>query len=101
MIFLRQLDETQLIFIHSARPISYARVLSTAFVLLNVSVGAEKEVIRGLCRIEGVKATYQVYGVYDVVARLEAESTGELKELVQDKIRKIGGVRGSLTMLAV
>jgi DNA-binding Lrp family transcriptional regulator len=80
---------------------SGAPEMATAFVLLNVDLGTEKEVLARLRKTEGVKEAHRVYGVYDIIARLEAESTEEVKGLLQERIRKIDCVRSSLTMLAV
>lgn len=42
-----------------------------AFVLINSEIGAEEEVLRNLKKFESVKEAYIVYGVYDIVARVE------------------------------
>lgn len=75
--------------------------MAVAFVLLNVNMGKEEEVLARLGKIEGVQKAYQVYGVYDIVSKLEAESTEKVKELIQGKVRRIEDVRSTLTMLAV
>jgi len=80
---------------------SSAPPMAIAFVLLNVNLGKEQDVLDRLRKTEGVKEAYQVYGMYDIIARLEAESAEKVKGLLQEKIRKIDDVRSSLTMLAV
>ncbi len=42
-----------------------------AFVLINSEIGAEEEVLNALKNMENVKEAYIVYGVYDIVARVE------------------------------
>ena len=45
-----------------------------AFVLINVEAGSENEVIQELKTIANVRDVYFVYGVYDLVAKIEAET---------------------------
>lgn len=75
--------------------------MAVAFVLLNVNMGTEEEVLRRLKGTGGVEEAFRVYGVYDIVVKLKAESTEKVKELVQEKVRRINDVRSTLTMLAV
>jgi DNA-binding Lrp family transcriptional regulator len=42
-----------------------------------------------------------VYGVYDIIAKVEAESMTKLKEIVTWKIRRIDKVRSTLTTIVM
>jgi len=75
--------------------------VSLAFLLLNVDIGAEEEVLRRLSEIEFVKEAYIVYGVYDVIAKVVAPNMDVLREIVTSKIRKLPRVRSTLTMIVV
>jgi len=75
--------------------------LATAFVLINVEIGSEDEVLRGLKPISEVKEAHLVYGVYDIIARIETETMQELKDAVSWKIRRVDKVRSTLTMIVV
>lgn len=70
-----------------------------AFVLINTEVGSEPEVLSELKKVENVEEASGVYGVYDIVARVKADSMDKLREIVTQKIRKLGDVRSTLTML--
>jgi len=72
-----------------------------AFVLINAEIGSEDEVVGELRKIANVKESYVVYGVYDIVAKVEAESMDKLKEVVTWKIRRLDKVRSTLTMIVV
>ena len=75
--------------------------MATAFVLINAEIGAENEVLRDLKTIPEVKEAYMVYGVYDIIARVETESMQELKDTISWKIRRLDKVRSTLTMIVV
>jgi DNA-binding Lrp family transcriptional regulator len=72
-----------------------------AFVLINAEIGSEDEVLGELRKLSNVKESYVVYGVYDIVAKVEAESMDKLKEIVTWKIRRLDKVRSTLTMIVV
>jgi DNA-binding Lrp family transcriptional regulator len=75
--------------------------MAVAFVLLNVNLGTEGEVMTKLREIEGVKGAYQVFGVYDIMAKIEAEDAAKLKDVLQGRLRRLGNVRSTLTLMAV
>jgi len=72
-----------------------------AFVLINAEIGSEDEVLTELRKLSNVKESHVVYGVYDIVAKVEAESMDKLKEIVTWKIRRLDKVRSTLTMIVV
>lgn len=59
----------------------------------------EQEVVNQLKTIKNVKEAYTVYGVYDAIAFVEAEKLDELKNIVSYELRKINGVRSTVTMM--
>ena len=72
-----------------------------AFVLINADLGAEEDLVRELRGIEHVKEVYVVYGVYDIVAKIEADTMEKVKETITWKIRRLEKVRSTLTMIVV
>lgn len=75
--------------------------MATAFVLLNVDLGTEGEVMTKLREIEGVKDAYHLYGVYDIMVKVEADDVAKLKEVLQGRLRRLENVRSTLTLMAV
>ena len=75
--------------------------LAAAFVLINAEIGAEREVLKGLKEISEVKEAHMVYGVYDIIARIETDTMQELKDIISWKIRRLDKVRSTLTMIVV
>jgi DNA-binding Lrp family transcriptional regulator len=76
-------------------------MMPVAFVLINAEIGSEDEVVTELRKIGNVRESYVVYGVYDIVAKVEADSMDKLKEIVTWKIRRLDKVRSTLTMIVV
>jgi DNA-binding Lrp family transcriptional regulator len=72
-----------------------------AFVLINAELGAEKDLVRELQRIENVKEIYIVYGVYDIIVKVEADVVEKVKDTITWKIRRLEKVRSTLTMIVV
>lgn len=72
-----------------------------AFVLINADLGAEEQLVKELKGIENVKEVFVVYGVYDIVAKVEADAMEKVKETITWKIRRLDRVRSTLTMIVV
>ncbi|PUA33189.1 MAG: AsnC family transcriptional regulator [Zestosphaera tikiterensis] len=75
--------------------------MPAALVLINTEIGSESDVMNALSKIDGVKEIYEVYGMYDIVVKVEAETHEALRELVINKIRRIPQVRGTTTMIVI
>jgi len=75
--------------------------MPVAFVLINAEIGSEDDVLKELKKIPNVKEAYVVYGVYDIVGKVEAETMDKLKEIITWKIRRLEKVRSTLTMIVV
>ncbi len=69
-----------------------------AFVLINADLGAEEELLKSL---RGLEFANVVYGVYDIIARVEADTMEKVKETITWKIRRLDRVRSTLTMIVV
>lgn len=74
--------------------------MAKAFVLINSEIGGEQEVVDQLNAMKEVVEVSIVYGVYDVIVKLEADSMEVLKELITSKVRHLNKVRSTMTMIA-
>jgi DNA-binding Lrp family transcriptional regulator len=72
-----------------------------AFVLINSEAGTEKKVVNELKKIQEVKEVYVVYGTYDIIAKVEAETMDKLKDIVTWKTRRLDNVISTLTMIVM
>jgi DNA-binding Lrp family transcriptional regulator len=68
---------------------------------MNAELGSEDSIVDELRKIEGVKEVYQVYGVYDIVAQVESNTMERVKETITWKLRKLNGVKSTLTMIVM
>jgi len=70
-------------------------------VLINSEIGSEEAVLLELRKIKNVVESYVVYGVYDIIAKVEAETMEKLKECITWNIRRLEKVRSTLTMIVI
>ncbi len=71
------------------------------FVLINADLGSEPELLSELKKVKGIVGAYAVYGVYDLVVEIEAESDQQVKEIIFSRIRTLKHVRSTLTLTAM
>jgi len=72
---------------------------SEAFVLINVEIGSNEKIMDALKAIPEVKEAHLLYGIYDMIARVESD-TMNLKDAISS-IRRLRGVRSTLTMIVI
>lgn len=79
--------------------------MPTAYVLLNSDLGSDSTIINEVKQIlqeEDVQYEVQgVYGVYDIVLKLSSDNAEKLRAIITNKIRKIGKVQSTLTMMVI
>lgn len=79
--------------------------MPTAYVLLNSDLGSDNTIINEVKQIlqeEDVQYEVQgVYGVYDIVLKLSSDNAEKLRAIITNKIRKIGKVQSTLTMMVI
>ena len=70
-----------------------------AYVLINTEPKNMEKVVTTLEKLDSVVEVFPVYGVYDVIAKVQAESMEKLKDIVTWKVRSLDDVRSTITML--
>ncbi len=75
--------------------------MAKAIVLINTELGMEKDVVKKLKTMKHVKAAYASYGLYDVIAEVEANDMDQLKDTISFEMRRLGGVRSTLTLIVI
>ncbi|MGA2972005.1 MAG: Lrp/AsnC ligand binding domain-containing protein [Candidatus Bathyarchaeia archaeon] len=54
--------------------------MPVSYVLINVEPGSEEEVLKEVRKVPNVKDCHRIYGLYDMIAKVEADSMDGLKE---------------------
>jgi len=72
-----------------------------AYILINVVLGAEEDILKGLNNLGEVVEAYITMGSFDLICKVEVSDTKELRPLVTNKIRTIDGVRQTMTVIIV
>jgi DNA-binding Lrp family transcriptional regulator len=75
--------------------------MPTSYVLINCDLGSEEEIIKEIKKLPDVKEVSGVYGVYDIIVKIQADTMDKLRETITWKIRRIDKVRSTLTMIVI
>ena len=73
--------------------------MPAAYVLLNTEIGAEAEVVKALKEVDGVEAAFNLWGVYDIIASVKADSMDQLTHIINKQIEEIDKIHSKLTMV--
>lgn len=73
----------------------------SAFVGLRVEQGREEDALERLREIEGITEVHLTTGEYDVVLRVHAADTDELREIMFDNVAQMEGFARSQTMIVL
>jgi DNA-binding Lrp family transcriptional regulator len=73
--------------------------MPAAYVLLNTEIGAESDVLEALKAVEGVEEAHNLWGVYNIIASIKADTLDKLTYIITKKIEQIGKVNAKLTMV--
>jgi anthranilate phosphoribosyltransferase len=72
----------------------------SAYILLKVKPNKDRDVIRKIRQLPKAKEVTSVYGEYDLIVKVEAESLEDLDSVVFDSIRAIPEVDATTTCIA-
>ena len=72
-----------------------------AYILIETAVGQAREVLAALRGLDNVADADIITGSYDVIALVEAEDMAAMIDLVAARVQHIGGVRRTITCVAV
>ena len=71
-----------------------------AGVLLKIDALRAKEILKEIRGIKEVKNAFLVFGRYDMVVMVEAESVESLGKIVIEKLAEIPGIKSTETLIA-
>ncbi|NWJ77614.1 Lrp/AsnC ligand binding domain-containing protein [Marine Group I thaumarchaeote] len=75
--------------------------MAIAYILLNCELGSEESIIQQLKNLDGISEVRGTFGAYDILAKIESPTVEALREIITWKIRKIGQIRSTLTLIGV
>ncbi len=73
----------------------------SAVVLVNTDFEQEKTVLESIKRLEGVEEAHALWGAYDLIVKVRANSVDKIKEITQLKLKHLIGVSTTLTLMIV
>ena len=73
--------------------------MPTAYVMISTELGSEEQVTKALKELPQIKETHIVYGIYDLITKVEYADRQELSEIIIRKIRGIPGIRNTITLM--
>jgi|MudIll2142460700_1097286.scaffolds.fasta_scaffold1352705_2 DNA-binding Lrp family transcriptional regulator len=72
-----------------------------AYVLIDVMVGKNEEILKAISGMEGVKSIHAVTGPHDLIALVEGEDLKSMGDIVLSRIRGVKGVIKTLTCMVI
>ena len=75
--------------------------MATAYILINCELGSEESIIQQLKSLDGVLEVHGTFGAYDILTKIESPTVETLREIITWKIRKIGQIRSTLTLMGI
>ena len=74
--------------------------MEIAYLLIHCNHGKLKIASTALKKYEEIEDLHEVYGRYDIIAKVICENKAELKSFIQNKLQITEGIRDSETVLA-
>ncbi len=74
--------------------------MTIAYVLAKVQAGKDKEVLKEVKEVRGVRQATPTYGVYDLHVEVSFDTMEELDKFIFDKIRRVSGINETVTLIA-
>jgi DNA-binding Lrp family transcriptional regulator len=70
-----------------------------AYVMINCETGCEISVLEKIRELDGIKEIRGTIGSYDIIVKIESESTEQLRDLITMKIRRTPEILTTTTLL--
>jgi DNA-binding Lrp family transcriptional regulator len=69
-----------------------------AYVMMNCDLGSEKEVITSLKKLDGIKESHGILGLYDIIVQIESDTEEKIQDIVTTGIRKMPKIHSTVTL---
>ena len=71
----------------------------TCFILIRVEANKEDEVYDSLAKVKQIEGIREVFGEYDMIARIEAKNLKEMRSIIISQVRSVPGVLATTTLI--
>ncbi len=71
----------------------------TCFILIRVEANREDEVYNALTEVKQIEGIREVFGKYDMIARIETKNLKEMRSIIISKVRSVPGVIATTTLI--
>ena len=78
---------------------SSGEAVVVAFVLITTAPGKEHQVLEHMRQLQGLSEVHQLFGQFDMIARMETKDYDVLCDVVLGRIRTIPGITGTRTLI--
>jgi DNA-binding Lrp family transcriptional regulator len=75
--------------------------MPTAYVMISTELGTEEQVVKALKTLPQIKETYVVYGIYDLITKVEFADKQELSDIIIRKIRGTPQIKNTITLMVI
>ncbi len=73
--------------------------LATGYVLITTATGKESKVLEQMRKLPEIGEVHQLFGQWDMIARIEAADYDRMCDIILSKIRTISGITGTRTLI--
>ena len=73
----------------------------SAVVLVNTNMAQQEKVLDRIRQVKGVEEAHALWGVYDLLVKITANSIERLREIIKDNLKRLAGVASTLTLMIV
>ena len=73
----------------------------SAMVLINIGTEDQKKVLESIRQVKGVEEAHALWGIYDLMVKITANSIERLKEIIVNNLKQVVGVANTLTLMLI
>jgi DNA-binding Lrp family transcriptional regulator len=69
-----------------------------AYVLLNTKIDSKNNLLEEIRQIDGVKEAFNLWGIYDIIARIQTDTIENLTNIINNKL-ETSNIHSKLTVM--
>jgi DNA-binding Lrp family transcriptional regulator len=76
-------------------------LMISAMVLVKIDNADQGNVLERIKQLKGVEEAHALWGIYDLMVKITANSIERLKEIIRTNLRRMVGVASTLTLMLI